>query len=308
MLAGAGGFALAVALGGFVYWRYSSAPARPAGCADAARTSDERALCVSNISFSRQGSGGPIVLLHALGLSRRAWDPVVEDLAKRHTVLTPDLPGFGLSPAVPGAPDVANLTDALLVWLRDAGIERPHVVGNSLGGGIAIELGRLGAAQSVTALSPIGFWSEAERIYSSSVITAIYAFVKTLPGYAQTMAKREEARPLLFGFFFAQSDALFPEYASAIVDDVLRAQALPKTLAACQTYVTPEHRTIAPTTIAWGADDRVLIGSQDRRARDVMPTAKHVLLPGCGHICAADDPDLVVATIEDTISAAEKTG
>jgi pimeloyl-ACP methyl ester carboxylesterase len=263
----------------------------------------KRDACAANVSFSRQGSGPPLVLLHPLGMSRRAWDPVVEELAQRYSVVTPDLPGFGLSPALSTTPNVANLADAMAAWLRAAGIERPHVVGNSLGGAVAIELGRRGAAQSVTALSPIGFWNDMELAYGAAVIMTMYAIATTLPSLATVMAKREDVRPLFFSFYFAQSDKLFVEYAQAVLDDMLRSQSLLATLNACSSYRVPQQRTERPTTIAFGADDRLLIGSQDRRAREVIPAARHMLLPKCGHVCMGDDADLVVATIEDTISA-----
>ena len=303
-LAGAGGLAIAAGLGGYFIGQSWKTPARPQGCADAPRTGDEHALCAADIAFSRQGVGSPVVLLHGLGASRRAWQPIVDDLAKNHSVLLPDLPGFGFSPALAIEPNVSNLADAVAAWMRDAGLERPHIVGNSLGGAIALELGRRGAARSVIALSPIGFWSDVERAYSYSVVASTFAVIRTIPMFAQTMAKREEVRFLLFGFFFAQSDRLFVEYASAVVQDIQRAQAMQETLNACNSYRVPPYRNAAPTTLAWGAHDRLLIGPQDQRARTVMPAAKHVMLPGCGHVCMADDPDLVVATVEATIAAA----
>jgi pimeloyl-ACP methyl ester carboxylesterase len=260
------------------------------------------------MAFSRRGSGPPLLLLHGLGMSRLSWDPLLEELTKRYTVLTPDLPGFGLSPALQGTPSIDPLTDAVAAWLRAAGIEQPHVVGNSLGGAIAIELGRRGLARSVTALSPIGFWNQFEVAYGTAIVASTYAVATTLPSFAAVLARREDVRPLFFSFYFAQSDRLFVEYAQSLLDDMLRSQSLLQTLNACSSYRVPQQRTERPTTIAFGADDRLLIGSQDQRAREVVPTARHVLLAKCGHVCMGDDADLVIATIEDTISAATKSG
>jgi pimeloyl-ACP methyl ester carboxylesterase len=246
-------------------------------------------------------------MLHGLGMSRRSWDPLLEEMTKRYSVLTPDLPGFGLSPALQGTPSVDPLTDAVAAWLRAAGIDKAHVVGNSLGGAIAIELGRRGLARSVTALSPIGFWNQVELAYGMAVVASSYAVATTLPAFATVLAKREDIRPLFFSFYFAQSDRLFVEYAQSLLDDMLRSQSMLPTLNACSSYRVPQQRTERPTTIAFGADDRLLIGSQDRRARDVIPTARHVLLAKCGHVCMGDDADLVIATIEHTIAAARST-
>jgi pimeloyl-ACP methyl ester carboxylesterase len=307
-LVGAGGLATAAGLGAFVLSRNSGHPtvASAPHCGPAPTADRHGDSCVANVSFSRQGSGPPLVLLHGLGMSRRSWDPVVEELAQRYSVVTPDLPGFGLSPALNTTPNVANIADAIAVWLRDARIERPHLVGNSLGGAVALELGRRNAAQSATVLSPIGFWNEVEVIYGMMVVAASYAVATTLPSVAAVMARREDVRPLFFSFYFAQSDKLFVEYAQSLLDDMLRSQSLLETLNACRSHRVQQHRPERPTTIAWGADDRLLIGPQDRRAREIVPTARHVTLPNCGHVCMGDDADLVIATIEDTIAAAAR--
>ncbi len=56
---------------------------------------------VSSLAFTRSGTGAPLVLLHGIGLSRQAWDPVVPALARHFDVIAVDLPGFGGSAPVP---------------------------------------------------------------------------------------------------------------------------------------------------------------------------------------------------------------
>jgi pimeloyl-ACP methyl ester carboxylesterase len=50
---------------------------------------------MAQLAHSRWGSGEPLVLLHALGLSRKSWAPVIPALAERFDVVAVDLPGFG---------------------------------------------------------------------------------------------------------------------------------------------------------------------------------------------------------------------
>src|SRR5438128_535485 len=115
---------------------------------------------LSELSYTRKGSGEPLVLIHGIGHRRQAWDPVFEALAESYDVIAVDLAGFGESPAYPATASYSidsacdNLTDNFTLW----GVDRPHVVGNSLGGAIALELGARGLARSVTALSPAGFF------------------------------------------------------------------------------------------------------------------------------------------------------
>jgi pimeloyl-ACP methyl ester carboxylesterase len=67
------------------------------------------------------------------------------------------------------------------------------------------------------------------------------------------------------------------------------------------------YRASAPTvpvTVAWGTRDRILWPSQARRAADLLPTARHVSLPGCGHVPMHDEPELVARTILETCALA----
>lgn len=109
------------------------------------------------VSYARVGTGEPLLLLHGIGHHRQAWDPVIPILAAERDVIAVDLPGFGASPALPEGmthdlPTVVPLLGALCEALE---IERPHVAGNSLGGLLALELGREKLVRSVTALSPM---------------------------------------------------------------------------------------------------------------------------------------------------------
>ncbi len=308
LVAGAGGATLAVALAGLLlrgsFGGVRNAESTQACTVTPSAISEHHGVTVS---FSRRGSGQPILLLHGAGSSRQAWEPVVEILAERYDVLYPDLPGFGQSPPLRATPDIAGLTDAVASWLRDIGVERPHVVGNSLGGGIALELGFRDAARSVVALSPIGFANAIEYDYLRAVIYASYALTHWAPLPASMLVKGELSR-LFLGLFFAHPEDLSADEARCAVEDMLRSQALLDTVAACGSYRVHEHQTDIPMTIAWGADDRLLIGPQHLRARRILPRATHVLLPGCGHACMMDDPDLVVATIDKAVSAAAPVG
>ena len=113
----------------------------------------------------RGGSGQPLVLLHGLGLSWRSWQPVLHALEGRHDVVVIDLPGFGESPRLPdrAAPTPARLADAVEAELDRLSLDAPAVVGNSLGGWVALELARRGRAARAVVISPSGLESPPER-------------------------------------------------------------------------------------------------------------------------------------------------
>src|SRR4051812_21225754 len=111
-------------------------------------------------AYARTGTGSPLVLLHALGLSRASWDPVVPTLVEHFDVLAVDLPGFGDSPSLPGGvePSPGALAAAVAELLDDLGVEEPAVVGNSVGGWVALELAARQPVASMTLLGPAGLW------------------------------------------------------------------------------------------------------------------------------------------------------
>lgn len=88
------------------------------------------------IAFQRTGIGTPIVLIHGITESRRAWEPLLAPLAEAHDVIAVDLRGHGESAAVEPfdlvtmAADVHEVVDSI-------GVGQPVVVGHSLGGAVA---------------------------------------------------------------------------------------------------------------------------------------------------------------------------
>src|SRR4051812_35687154 len=135
------------------------------------------------VSYARVGRGEPLLLLHGIGHHRQAWDPVVDILATEREVIAVDLPGFGASPGLPdGLAYDLHTTNSVLGALFEAlDLDRPHVAGNSLGGLLALELGREKLARSVTVLSPAGFWTEAERRYAFALLLTMRGIAQRLP-------------------------------------------------------------------------------------------------------------------------------
>ena len=117
---------------------------------------------MTSLACTRSGIGAPLVLLHRLGSSRQAWNPVIPALAARFDVIAVDLPGFGDSNPVPAQtkPTPAALAAAVAGLLDDLGVTAPHLAGNSLGGWVALELAATRPAASLTLLSPAGLWRE----------------------------------------------------------------------------------------------------------------------------------------------------
>jgi pimeloyl-ACP methyl ester carboxylesterase len=94
------------------------------------------------IAYDRRGDGPPVVLLHGYVGDRRTWRLQLEGLSDEFTVVAWDQPGYGGSSDPPAGFGLHDMADCLAAFIDALGLGRPHVVGLSFGGGLALELYR----------------------------------------------------------------------------------------------------------------------------------------------------------------------
>ena len=187
------------------------------------------------LAIESHGSGPPLVLLHGIGSRRGVWDPVAGALARERRVIAVDLPGFGESPPEDFAPTPAGFT-ALERWFAEQGLGRPHVAGNSMGGGIALELARRGAVASATAVSPAGFWNARELAFAQRSLRASRAIVRRLRPAVPALSRSAAGRIALFSQIYGRPWRLSPADAVATIDAFLDAPAFERALEAFGPY------------------------------------------------------------------------
>ncbi|WP_432585612.1 alpha/beta fold hydrolase [Streptomyces sp. HD1123-B1] len=257
---------------------------------------------IARMVHERRGTGRPLVLLHGIGHHWQAWEPVLDILAVEREVIAVDLPGFGASPALPeGVPyNLDGVVPVLGALFEALEVERPDVAGNSLGGLLALELGRVGLVRSVTALSPARFWNEAERRYAFGVLNAMRVGARRLPpSLVERLARSAAGRAALTGTIYARPGRRSPQAVVAETRAMREAVGFEATLAAGGTGLFTDDVPDVPVTIGWGSRDRLLLRRQGVRAKQVIPGARLVRLPGCGHVPMNDDPALVARVILD---------
>lgn len=248
----------------------------------------------------------PLLLIHGLGSRWQVWSPVLDTLAAQFEVHALDLPGFGSSPQADGPATVPALVGHVREYLAANGIDRPHVAGNSMGAGIALELGRSGDARSVTAFSPIGFWNTPERLWCQGALRTVRGISRHARPAVPALARNPLTRAALLGLCYAKPAALAVQDILDDVDALAGATGFAEAVDSFGRYRPTEagHLATIPTTIAWGNRDALLpYPTQHRRARALLPTAKHVTLPGCGHIPFSDNPELCARTVRATAAA-----
>jgi pimeloyl-ACP methyl ester carboxylesterase len=251
------------------------------------------------LAHDRTGSGQPLVLIHGIGSRRGVWKPVVPRLEAKRDVLCVDLPGFGESPVLAsGKPTVEALARAVADWWGELEIERPHVAGNSLGGGISLELARMGVVASATALSPVGFWSPGEARYGRAMLRVTHFSATRLGAQMQRIVQSPVGRQATIGLMHGRPAKRDGAEAAEDLVQLARAPGWEATLPVSREYAFHGGDELrVPVTIGWGTRDRLLIPRQAERARAMLPRARHVPLPGCGHIPMSDDPDGVAALL-----------
>ena len=265
-------------------------------------TIEERRVDMGGTStrYMKAGEGPPLVLLHGVGTSSLEWNRAMSALARGRSVYAPDLlqpergDHAGYSPSSLAA-FVAEFLDAL-------GIERASVVGNSLGGLVALRFA-LSCPSRVDALGLVdsaGLGREVSAALASATLPglgeAAINWAKTPIGAAQRTAGRA---PLLF----ALPASAPPEWLAEQYRLGLSSGFMETTLAALRAHVSPVgqreseilldelHRLAVPTLVVWGASDRVV---PLRHAYDAVARLRHgslEILAGCGHLPHAECPD-----------------
>ncbi|MGH2946087.1 MAG: alpha/beta fold hydrolase [Solirubrobacteraceae bacterium] len=103
--------------------------------------------------------------MHGFTGTWRCWELVLPALERAHDVLAPTMPGHAGGPPIDGEVDDAVLADGIERAMDEAGFETAHIVGNSLGGYVALQLAARGRADSVVALAPAGGWAKGDESY-----------------------------------------------------------------------------------------------------------------------------------------------
>ncbi len=262
------------------------------------------------LNHHRTGTGEPLVLIHGIGHHWQAWRPVIDRLAGEFDVIACDSPGFGQSPPLSAdvEPTFPAYGDAFERFFAELGLDRPHVAGNSMGGAISLELARRGSVRSATALSPAGFWTDAERKYTQRSLGTLATLPPAARPVVKALARTVPGRVMLFAQLYGRPERLPADEAVATLEDAWASPAFARALALLDRYSFTDGHELADAkvTVAWGKKDRLLLYSrQAPRARAALPRARHVTI-GAGHVPFSDDPAAVAEVIASTARTARQ--
>ena len=248
------------------------------------------------LSILEAGTGPPALALHGLGGTKGSFLPTVAGLADRFRVIAMDLPGFGDSDKPIGAAYDARYFAGAAVDLLDAlELDRVHLIGNSLGGRVALEIalrhpsraGRLGLLAPSLAWRRQRPWLPLLRLTRPEL-----GLVQLAP------------RPVVEGIVHRLIPGADEGWTAAGVDEFLRAYLTPSGRAAFyaaarQIYLEQPHGEVgfwprlqtlqADALFVWGRDDRLVPIAFARHVAEALPHARHLVLD-CGHVPQVERP------------------
>lgn len=268
---------------------------------------------ISNLTM---GHGPEVLLLHGLGGTRASLFETAAALSQRYRVHVPDLPGFGSSckPAR-GGYSARWFADCMLGMMDELGISRAQLVGNSMGGRIAIEMAlrspeRIGA---LGLLCPAVAWIR--RGFHPLVRLLRPEFGLVPHGFSRSMVASQ------FWTMFADRDAIDPAVGELMVEEFRRiyhsAGARFAFLSSARNIYLEapfgragfyprlsELRT--PALFVWGANDRLVPAAFGRHVGEWLPSAEQVTLPQCGHVPQVECPEQTNDLLLDFFARAEQ--
>ena len=211
--------------------------------------------------FEATGSGPPLILLHGLGMSHAAWNAVTPYLCGTRRVIAFDIAGFGLTPPLSKGtdPTVANLVDSLERAIHDLAIGVPvDIVGNSLGGTLALEAARRGIARSVVAISPAGLWREHPPRHLRHVFRGLRFMTTNFAGPVKAAMRVPWLRELFLAVPISIGSSRMPvRDARRAIDDLAGSPAFEETFEHTRAPFSGRRITV-PVTVAFGDRDWIL--------------------------------------------------
>lgn len=303
-----GNLALALQLDGL--FEDAAGDARPAGF-PRARVVETMGIRTAYLEAG-PADAPPLIMLHGLGATNASLLPCLADLATDYRVISPDLPGFGES-AAPAGPYTPAWFAAWLESLQhDLGARQAVLLGNSLGGRIALEAG-LTHPKSVKALCLLTPSPAFRRL--RQLVPAVRLMRPELASFPL---------PLHHGLMvtgirtmFSQPDRLPKPWYDAAADESIRvyrsrAHRVAFAAAARQIFLEEAHGHQGfwdrlpglrpPALFVWGDRDRLVPASFARHVEGALPTARSVVLEDSGHVPQFEHPERTMALVREFLA------
>lgn len=253
----------------------------------------------SSIRYLDAGSGSAVLLLHGLGGYADKWRRVIDKLSDSHRVIAPDMIGYGLSDKPVADYTPLFFVDFLERFIDAAGLERPHIVGASLGGQVAAMFAAIHQEyiSRLVLVSPAGLMKVSTPALDAYVMAALYPRPGSV-GHALRLMEGSGRDP---------SWTLI----SSFMDNMRRPNAKMAFMSSLLCFknagdLTPYLNSIeAPTMLLWGYDDPIIPISYAAQFAAAIPDCRFVGLEDCGHTPYVQYPERFAGLVADFLSGGD---
>jgi len=267
-----------------------------------------------DLAYREAGEGPALLLIHGMAGSSRTWKAVMPELSRHFHVIAPDLPGHGESAPPTGDYSLGNLAATLRDLLGVLGVQRATIVGQSLGGGVAMQLAyqHPELAERMVLVCSGGLGREVTwMIRALSLPGAEYVAPVIFPGFVRDLGDRVAGVAQRFGIRSPRLAEIWDAYATLTEPDHRAAF-----LRTVHAVIDPGGQAVSatdrlylaaamPTLIVWGDADPIIPVSHGIAAHDAMPGSRLEIFEGVGHFPHAEDPARFTSVLLDFLATTE---
>ena len=264
------------------------------------------------VAYRDAGTGETLLLIHGMAGSSATWRAVIPELSKKYRVLAPDLQGHGESTKPRGDYSLGAFAASLRDLLDELGISRATVVGQSLGGGVAMQFTyqHRDYCQRLALIGSGGLGPDLNwilRILSAPGAELVLPVVAPRP--VLNVGNKLGSWLTSAGVQSPRASEMWSAY-SSLADQQTR-QAFLRTLRSVVDYRGQAVSALGkihvshglPTLLIWGEEDRIIPVAHGYAAHEAVPGSRLEVLPGVGHFPHVESPAAVVDILDDFITS-----
>jgi pimeloyl-ACP methyl ester carboxylesterase len=267
------------------------------------------------VSYRCGGDGPLLVLIHGITSSSASWEPVLPGLAEHFSVVAPDLLGHGQSDKPAGDYSLGSHACLVRDLMLALGHEHATVVGHSLGGGVAMQVGYQ-FPDLVGRLVLVGSGGLGREV-------SLFLRAVTLPG-SELVLPLIASRPVLeAGAAVSRALGRIGLQAGSDLAEIARGIASLNELGARRAFVHTARSVIdsggqridardrlylaeaVPSLLVWGSSDPIIPPTHGRRAHELMPGSTLEVFEGAGHFPHLDDPQRFARLLRSFVGSTE---
>lgn len=268
----------------------------------------------NDVAYRRAGEGPVLLLLHGIAGSSETWVPAMRLLQRDYTVIAPDFLGHGASAKPPGDYSLGNYAAGLRDLLDVLEIDRASVVGQSYGGGVALQFAyqfpelceRLalvdagGLGREVSWLLRLVTLPGAEYVLPALFLAPVRDWGNSILSFMRERGIRSDRATEMWRSFGSLTDpanrAAFVRTMRAVIEPGGQAVSAMDRL-----YLAQEM----PTLIVWGDRDKIIPVSHAHQTHDAIPNSRLEIMQGVGHFPHVEDPFRFVEILTDFLRTTE---